>query len=267
MFTRFLVSLVLITSVASCKVQKPVATKASSSLVTQGPLWGAVWQQKASEYRALCFQAYNTARFQLDLLLQQPHTKPLAVVTDIDETVLDNSPYQVHIAEKNQEYSDATWIEWTKRIDCDTVPGGLSFFKYAKSRGVDIFYITNRLEEERAQTLKDLQRWNFPDATNDHLILKTAGSGKGPRRDVVAKTHEIIMLFGDNLSDFSSAFDKQPTEIRNDSTRSHAAQFGTRFIVLPNAMYGDWEGMLYKYQHQLPPATKDSMILQQLKKY
>lgn len=264
---KILAILILTSATFSCRVQKNSGAKPTTTLVTQGPLWGAVWQQKASEYRALCFQAYNTARFQLDLILQQPHSKPLAVVTDIDETVLDNSPYQVHIASKNLEYSDKTWIEWTKRIDCDTIPGGLSFFQYAKSKGVAVYYITNRLEEERDQTLKDLQRWNFPDATNDHLILKTAGSGKGPRRDVVSKTHEIVMLFGDNLSDFSSAFDKQPTDTRNSITKNNAALFGTRFIVLPNAMYGDWEGMLYKYQHQLPPASKDSMILEGLKKY
>lgn len=265
---RVTVFLLLIT-VAACKTQKPatVTSASKTALVTQGPLWGAVWQQKASEYRALCFQAYNTARFQLDLILQQPHSKPLAVVTDIDETILDNSPYQVHIAAANQEYSDKTWIEWTRRIDCDTVPGGLSFFQYAKSKGVAVFYITNRLEEERPQTLKDLQRWNFPDATNDHLVLKTNGSGKGSRRDAVAQTHEIVMLFGDNLSDFSSAFDKQPTDTRNNLTKSNAALFGTRFIVLPNAMYGDWEGMLYKYQHQLPPNQKDSIILSGMKTY
>ncbi|MBX3255558.1 MAG: 5'-nucleotidase, lipoprotein e(P4) family [Chitinophagaceae bacterium] len=254
---------------ASCKVQRNTAGSSTNapSLVTQGPLWGAVWQQKASEYKALCFQAYNTARLQLDILLKEPHNKPLAVVTDIDETILDNSPYQVHIAGRNEEYADASWIEWTKRVDCDTVPGGWSFFQYAKSKGVSVFYITNRLEEERPQTLQDLQRWNFPDATNDHLILKTAGSGKGPRRDKVSQTHDIIMLFGDNLSDFSSAFDKQPTDTRNALTRSNAELFGTRFIVLPNAMYGDWESMLYQYRHELAPAIKDSIILQGLKKY
>ncbi|MBX3241838.1 MAG: 5'-nucleotidase, lipoprotein e(P4) family [Chitinophagaceae bacterium] len=253
----------------SCNAPRGIqsAGHTDESLVAKGPLWGAVWQQKASEYRALCYQAYNTARLQLDIILQQPNKRPLAVVTDIDETVLDNSPYQVHIALKNQEYADASWIEWTKRIDCDTVPGALSFFQYAKSKGVAVFYITNRLEEEREQTLKDLQRWNFPDATNEHLTLKTAGSGKGPRRDAVSKTHDIVMLFGDNLSDFSSAFDKRPEEIRNNLTRQNAALFGSRFIVLPNAMYGDWESMLYEYRHELAPAKKDSIILQGLKKY
>ncbi|MFT3948738.1 MAG: 5'-nucleotidase, lipoprotein e(P4) family [Agriterribacter sp.] len=252
----------------SCKVQHSAVSNVNApSLVTQGPLWGAVWQQKASEYKALCFQAYNTARLQLDILLKENHDKPLAVVTDIDETILDNSPYQVYSALKNEEYSDSSWIAWTKRVDCDTVPGGLSFFQYAKSKGVSVFYITNRLEEERPQTLKELQRWNFPDATNDHLILKTAGSGKGPRRDKVSENYEIVMLFGDNLSDFSSVFDKQPTETRNALTRSNAGLFGSRFIVLPNTMYGDWENMLYQYRHELAPAVKDSIMLQGLKKY
>ncbi len=256
----------LLVPAVSCKVQRAASAHSSASLVTQGPLWGAVWQQKASEYKALCYQAYNAAKMQLDILLQQSYSKPLALVTDIDETILDNSPYQVHIALKNQEYADASWVEWTKRVDCDTVPGALSFFSYAKSRGVDVFYITNRLEVERDATLKDIQRWGFPDAVSSHLTMKTLNSGKEPRRQAVADTHEIIMLFGDNLSDFSAVFDKQPTEIRNAATRDNAALFGSKFIVLPNAMYGDWEGMLYQYEH-LAPATKDSIIISGLKKY
>lgn len=259
--------MLFILALSSCKVQQTASDVHPATLVTQGPLWGAAWQQKAAEYKALCFQAYNTAKWQLDLILSRPHNKPVAVVTDIDETILDNSPYQVHSALKNEEYSDSTWIEWTKRVDCDTVPGGLSFFQYAKSRGVSVYYITNRLEEEREQTLKELQRWNFPDATNDHLILKTAGSGKGPRREVVSKTHEIVMLFGDNLSDFSAVFDKKNGEERDQQAHNNAALFGSRFIVLPNVMYGDWEGALYNYHYELPAKKKEHIVIDQLKKY
>ncbi|PVD53296.1 5'-nucleotidase, lipoprotein e(P4) family [Terrimonas sp.] len=265
---KYSIAICVAVLVISCKVQRSASTNITSpSLVTQGPLWGAVWQQKASEYKALCFQAYNTARLQLDMILKEPQDKPLALVTDIDETILDNSPYQVHSSLKNEEYSDSSWIVWTKRVDCDTVPGGLSFFQYAKSKGVSVFYITNRLEEEREQTLKDLQRWNFPDATNDHLILKTAGSGKGPRRDKVAANYKIVMLFGDNLSDFSSVFDKKPQDERDNQTRDNAAMFGSKFIVLPNIMYGDWEGALYNYRHALPAGQKDSIITANLRKY
>lgn len=251
----------------SCKVQQTGAVKNPPTLVTQGPLWGAVWQQKAAEYKALCYQAYNAARWQLDQILQQPHDKPLAVVTDIDETILDNSPYQVHSSLNNEEYSDSSWIVWTKRIACDTVPGGLSFFQYAKSKGVSVFYITNRLEEERPQTLKELQRWGFPDADNEHLILKTAGSAKGPRRDIVSANYDIVMLFGDNLSDFSSVFDKKSLEERDSQTKGNAALFGSKFIVLPNLMYGDWESALYQYQHNLPVREKEQTIINGLNKY
>src|SRR5215831_766892 len=69
-----------------------------SSMVIQGPLWGAVWHQRGSEYKALCFQAYNIGHWRLDLLLKEKHAKPLAIVTDIDETVLDNSPFTIHQA-------------------------------------------------------------------------------------------------------------------------------------------------------------------------
>jgi len=238
-----------------------------SALDTQGPAWGAVWQQKASEYKALCYQAYNIARWRLDMILQQQHEKPLAIVTDIDETVLDNSPYQLHRAFMDSGYTDASWMEWTGKSECDTIPGGFSFLKYASSKGVKIFYITNRQEAERGATLKDLQRWGFPDAVNENLFLKQKTSGKQGRRDIVAQNHEIVLLFGDNLSDFSAIFDKKPFEIRDQRVTGNAALFGDKFIVLPNAMYGDWEETLYQYNHSLNPLQKDIIIKQQVKTY
>ncbi|MCW3120329.1 MAG: 5-nucleotidase, lipoprotein e(P4) family [Chitinophagaceae bacterium] len=252
----------------ACRVQKVSSVSHSqNSWVVHGPLWGAVWQQKASEYKALCYQAYNIARLRLDWILQQPHSKPLAIVTDIDETALDNSPYAVHQALNDSSYSDRSWMEWTARVECDTVPGALSFFKYASSKGVRIFYITNRLEAERQATEKDLQRWNFPDATPDHLFLKQATSGKEQRRGIVAQNHEIVLLCGDNLSDFSAIFDKQPYSTRDSLTRNNASSFGERFIVLPNSTYGDWEAALYNFNYRLDAAQKDSLIKQQLRTY
>lgn len=257
---------ICVLSLLGCKVQQKTL-KTDAPVVLQGPAWAAAWQQKAGEYKALCFQTYNLARTRLDDFLQEKHTKPVAIVTDIDETVLDNSPYQVHQALNNAEYSDSSWMEWTVRVDCDTVPGALSFLKYAKSRGVSIFYITNRLEEERIPTLKDLQRWGFPDAVDKHLTMKTTTSSKESRRQKVANTHEIIMLLGDNLSDFSKMFDKKPVEERNGYVLNNQAEFGNKFIVLPNVMYGDWDGAIYRYQYSLPVKEKEKTIINALKKY
>lgn len=268
LFKRSVVFSLLFVFFVACRVQNKISVTAHEApVLLQGPAWAAVWQQKAGEYKALCYQAYNLAQMQLDLLLQKQYDKPLAIVTDIDETVLDNSPYQVHQALQNAEYSDSSWMEWTAKVDCDTVPGALSFLLYAKSKGVAVFYITNRLERERAATLKDLQRWNFPDARSEHLTMKTTTSGKESRRKQVADQFEILLLLGDNLSDFSAVFDKKPMEERNNQAMTNASLFGRKFIVLPNAMYGDWDGAIYQYQYNLPASEKEKTIMKSLKKY
>jgi len=264
----FVLAVTIVVTLTSCRVQKnPSVALPAKPLVVDGSLWGAMWQQKASEYKALCYQAYNIARVRLDIILQQQHSKPMAIVTDIDETVLDNSPYAVHRALKDSGYSDESWMTWTAKVECDTVPGALSFLKYASGRGVQIFYITNRLEAERNATLENLKHWNFPDAVHEHLFLKQTTSGKEQRRSIVAKDHEIVMLCGDNLSDFSAVFDKQPFPERDKRVTDNAQLFGEKFIVLPNASYGDWEGALYNFNYNLSPAQKDSAILRQLKTY
>jgi 5'-nucleotidase (lipoprotein e(P4) family) len=264
----FGLSIIFFVILTACRVQKTASVSSQRRpLVIDGSLWGAMWQQKASEYKALCYQAYNIARLRLDIILQQQHSKPIAIVTDIDETVLDNSPYAVHRALKDSGYSDESWMTWTSKMECDTVPGALSFLKYASEKGVHIFYITNRLEAERSPTLKNLQHWNFPDATDDHIYLKQTTSGKEQRRSIVAKDNDIVLLCGDNLSDFSAVFDKQPFPERDKRVTDNASLFGERFIVLPNASYGDWEGALYDFKYTLPAAQKDSAILHQLKTY
>lgn len=255
---------IMLCSVTGCKVQKAAVSPAGNSLVVGGAEWATAWQQRSGEYKALCFQAYNLARWRLDLLLEQAHTKPLAIITDIDETVLDNSPYTIHRIRNNKPYNDTTWMEWTARAEADTVPGALSFLKYAKSKNVSIFYITNRLEAEREVTLKNLGKWGFPDIAPGHLLLKKETSGKEARRQQVLRDHEIALLIGDNLSDFDMIFDRKPYEERNASVKVNATAFGSKFIVLPNPMYGDWEPALYQFKYQLPNSSKDSAIRKSL---
>src|ERR1700722_12518665 len=99
-----------------------------------GQAWGALYQQRAAEYKALAFQAYNIAQFRLDQELKLKSKKPLAIIIDIDETVLDNSPYFVALAKQGQVYSDSSWVKWTALVKCDTVPGAAWFLKYAASK-------------------------------------------------------------------------------------------------------------------------------------
>ncbi|MBS7564185.1 5'-nucleotidase, lipoprotein e(P4) family [Mucilaginibacter sp. Bleaf8] len=249
--------------VTACKIPQKTT---SVSLANGGKVWSSLWQQRSAEYKALCFQAYNIARLRLDEAVKQPGSKPLALVTDIDETALDNSPYDAMRAANNQEYDAATWKAWTAKAECDTVPGAPAFFKYAASKGVSVFYITNRDEDERTGTLKNLQRYGFPNADNEHLILKTSSSSKESRRQQVLSKYNIVLLCGDNLLDFDVLYDNHPAEQnREQVTQRLMQQFGSRYIIIPNPSYGDWEGALFNFNYKLTPAQKDSVIKAHLK--
>ena len=239
---------------------------APSSIANNGKVWASIYQQRAAEYRALCFQSYNMARLRLDIALKKHSKKPYAVVTDIDETLLDNSPYDAQRAVNNLDFDSKTWKEWTAKAICDTVPGSSSFFKYAASKGVTVFYITNRDEDEGAGTLKNLQLYHLPNADAAHLLLKNGTSGKEARRLSVLKTHHIILLCGDNLPDFDALYDNHPAEEkRTVTTNKLMKEFGERYIIIPNASYDDWENAMFNYNYNLSNAQKDSVIKSKLK--
>ncbi|MET0634903.1 MAG: 5'-nucleotidase, lipoprotein e(P4) family [Chitinophagaceae bacterium] len=243
----------------------PRQTSASNSLVNDGKLWASLFQQRAAEYRALCQQAFNIARLRVDQASALMTLRPMAVVTDIDETILDNSPYAVHQALLGMDYTASSWKEWTSKAAADTLQGSLTFFRYAASKGMEVFYITNRDETERTSTLANLRRFNFPFADDQHLIMRADISSKETRRSRVAATHDIVLLLGDNLADFSQLFDKKTEAERMLNERISAEEFGNRFIILPNSTYGGWEDAFFLYNLKLTPAQKDSLIRSALK--
>ncbi|MBB5395806.1 5'-nucleotidase, lipoprotein e(P4) family [Mucilaginibacter sp. AK015] len=261
---RSIIALLAATSLfTACTTQKRTE---SASIANNGKVWASVWQQRAAEYRALCFQAYNAAKLRLDEALKNPGGKPLAVVTDIDETILDNSPYDAARAIANKEYTLATWKTWTAKGQADTVPGAPEFFKYAASKGVSVFYITNRDEDERPGTIKNLLLYNMPDTDNDHVLLRQKTSSKEDRRKQVLNNYNIVLLCGDNLADFDMLYDNKPAEQnRQAATDQLKKEFGNKYIVIPNVSYGDFEGALFNYNYSKSSGQKDSIIGAKLK--
>jgi len=234
------------------------------TITGNGKLFATLYQQRAAEYRALCFQAFNIARYRVDEY-KSLSSKPKAIVTDIDETVLDNSKYEAGRALQGKEYDPQTWNEWTAMGIADTLPGAVTFLKYAASKGITIFYVTNRDQKERTGTMKNLQRYNLPNADEAHLITRQNVSSKETRRQSINSTHEIMLFLGDNLADFSALFDKKSVDERLKNTNFSASDFGNRFIVLPNPVYGDWETSLYNYNYKLTRIQKDSIIRKEVK--
>ncbi len=238
--------------------------------VREHAIQALLWQQQSAEYRALSYQAFYLARLQLDDILAAKNKtdKPIAIVTDIDETVMDNSPYSGHLVNVNEEYTPATWAAWVSKKSAKAVPGALEFFKYAASKEVAIFYVSNRNVQLQKETMENLKSLGFPNVNDEHVLLKSTTSGKEPRRDEVSKTHKIELLLGDNLSDFSTVFENQSTQERNSAAMQLKAEFGKKFIVLPNPMYGDWETKgIYESNYNWTPHQKDSIRRKKIKAY
>ncbi|MFD0939836.1 5'-nucleotidase, lipoprotein e(P4) family [Pedobacter boryungensis] len=225
-----------------------------------------LWQQYSGEYRALSFQAYNFARLSLkEALWNQANAKPNCVIVDADETILDNSAFQGHEMKNGVSYVQKDWTQWTSLAQADTVPGALAFLKFAASKNVETFYVTNREAADHDGTLKNLQKFGFPYADEAHLLLKTTTSDKEPRRQKILEKYNILLLCGDNLSDFSNVFYREGKDTK-EQVNLLQNLFGTRFIVLPNPMYGDWEKLLYKGD-KLNEADKAKQRFNQLKSY
>lgn len=226
-----------------------------------------LYQQTAAEYRALCYQAFNVAKFQLNILAGQNRSgKKLSVIVDIDETMLDNSPYEARSILDDLSYPEG-WEEWIKSESAEAVPGALEFVRYAQTIGVEVFYVSNRNEKYLNETLKNLNKLEFPFAKGDHIFLKRDESSKKSRREQITRQTEVVMLIGDNLADFSEVFENGSMDQRAEITDRFMDKFGSRFIVIPNAIYGDWVSAIYKNDKALTPEQKFTLRKESLKSY
>lgn len=218
-----------------------------------------LWTQTSGEWRALAYQAYNLARLLLDQDLRTKRRGRMrrAVVVDVDETVLDNSPYQASLVRERKGYPQ-DWTAWINRSEAQAIPGAIEFLKYAHSRGVRVFYVTNRRAVEKEGTRVNLLKLGFPGVTDETLIVRTDAdaSSKEERRRRIERRYRIVLLIGDNLNDFAEVLEKKTIAERISAVDQTKALFGARFIMLPNAMYGDWESALYDYNFSLPDAEK-----------
>ena len=228
-----------------------------------------VWTQNSAEYRALCYQAFNAAKMNLDALFffEKEYDKPLAIIADVDETVLDNSPYDGKLILNNTTYNRESWVEWGNLEIAKAIPGSLEFLIYASEKNVEIFYISNRYSEQLEATVNNLKKLGFPDAKESNVLLRGDTRSKSERRKSVSDNYEVIMLIGDNLSDFNDEFEIKLYDERSDQTDKLKNEFGTKLIVLPNPNYGDWESNGLFGVKSFDNFQKDSIRKSKIKSY
>lgn len=249
----------------------------SDQQIAADGLMATLWVQSSAEYRGAALQSYALARLMLDRALADPEWSAAleqqgaagiagltpAVILDVDETVLDNSPSQARLILDNEEFAQDNWDRWVSEARATAIPGALEFTRYAASQGVAVFYVTNRrvhLEEATRQNLTDL---GFPVAAEPDTVLTRDeqpgwGSDKGTRREHVAADHRILLLIGDNFGDFRSHIDGTP-EQRAELVSRHRDLWGSRWILLPNPQYGSWDASVIQGQFGLPPAEKRAL--------
>jgi 5'-nucleotidase (lipoprotein e(P4) family) len=221
---------------------------------TEYQIGAILYMQKAAEYRALAYQAFNIARMQLDAdekdrkkLPKAERRKQRAVVVDVDETVLDNSPAQVVQVKNRLPFIQENWTAWINMRRAKAIPGAIDFLNYASRKGARIFYVTNRIEVEKQPTIDNLKTLGFPDVSAETVLVKTGESSKEARRRSILQTYRIAILMGDNLDDLSNVFERKAIDARFAEVDKTREMFGRKFIVLPNAMYGTWENAIYEY--------------------
>ncbi|UCD39125.1 MAG: 5'-nucleotidase, lipoprotein e(P4) family [Fidelibacterota bacterium] len=217
-----------------------------------------LWIQHSAEYRAIGLQAYHLARTNLDRALADPtwtaaleqtdrySSLPPAVIIDVDETALDNSPNEARLIRDRATFTYDTWDIWVEEARARPVPGALEFCQYAADKGVTVFYVTNRQDHLREATRRNLEQLGFPlDEHRETILTRGDNSDKGPRRAALAKDYRILLLIGDDARDFSSDFVGASLPERNELPAKYASWWGRKWIVLPNPLYGDWEKVIF----------------------
>ena len=207
---------------------------------------GSLWYQNAAEVDALYQQGYNVATNKLKELLKQPTNKPYSIVLDIDETVLSNIPFQVKMIKDGTAFNPKLWDEWVQKAEATPVAGAKEFLQFADKNKVQIYYISDRTDAQVDATIKNLEAQGLPVQGRDHLMFKKEGDkSKEGRRQEVLKHTNLVMLFGDNLVDFAEFSTKSEAD-RDKMFEQLKAEFGDKFIIFPNPMYGSWESAVYQ---------------------
>lgn len=228
--------------------QEKVVRLTNAQLRARENTMATLWYQQSEEAKALYLQGYQVAKQRLDTLLSQATDKPYSIVLDIDETVLDNSPYQAKNIKEGTGFTPDSWDKWVQKKSAKAVAGAKDFLQYANDKGVQIYYVSDRTTKQVEPTMENLEKEGIPVQGKDHfLFLEEGVKSKEGRRQKVQETTNLVLLFGDNLLDFAE-FSKTSHEDRRKLLDQLHAEFGSKFIIFPNPMYGSWESSVYNGQ-------------------
>ena len=255
-------------AVTNDEVQEALKQKQQYQAETE--TMGLLWMRTSAEYKALAYQGYNVAMNAVKIAVTDPshQRKPLAIVLDADETVVDNTKLMGEsIANGNGRFDAPWWRQAVHQGKSQAMPGAVEFLNEVHKQGVEIFYVSNRYAPVNLDvTIQNFKELGFPSVDKDHVLLFEKDSDKQPRFDMIAKKYYVVVYMGDNAGDFPIGTKGKTLVERNAIIDAHQKDFGTTFVVFPNPVYGSWVSALAKgYQNLSPEEQKqvNNQYLQQ----
>lgn len=265
----------------ACAVGAAAPALADEAVPQNDILNATLWMQRSVEYKAATTGIYALGKIRLDQALADKNwtalpdiaganyqDKPPAIILDADETVLDNSPYEASLVTRNKDFSPKEWTQYVNDKVTRAIPGAVDFTQYAASKGVKVFYVSNRNEKEKPASVENMKALGFPMGGNVDTFLAVGQkpdwkSAKGTRYAYIAKDYRVLLLFGDNLGDFTDNYKGTAAE-REKVFKDAKAHWGHDWIALPNAEYGSWESTPFGNNYKLSPDQRRKMKIDAL---
>ncbi len=265
-----------------------------TSALRHEDLDATLWIQTSGEYAAITQQAYHLAAESLgDRLLDPTWTAcleqrelveagevelsslPPAVIFDVDETVLDNTGYQVELIKNKTEYSRESWKAFCITETSKAIPGAVDFVERCRAAGVHVIFLTNREHEVENHTQANLMAVGLLHEDDGDVVyskyeMEDWKSDKTSRRKHLSQKYRILLLVGDDLHDFASTGEHPAHSVRRKIALENHEMWGHGWIAMPNPNYGGWEQSLYDWDYNTSSAERlqrkrDSMVVVEAK--
>lgn len=192
------------------------------------------WITNSDEYKILCEQTYKNAWDNLSDILKN-ETSQSAIIMDLDETILDNSDYQVGLTEKNESYKPESWFVWVNQEEAKLVPGAKAFIDSVRTTKTRLIFLSNRMAKNELPTINNMKQLSIHEEDDifllridkpdkKHIRRAEAVNGTGRIKDIGPMN--VLAYFGDARHDFPDPDDYYV--------------FGKNMFMFPNPMYGKW---------------------------
>ena len=144
----------------------------------------------------------------------------LAIVLDVDETVLSNLP---HMRAEDFGYHPRNWSDWIDSANAPALRPMLDLFRAARARDVAVLFLSGRRDpRERAGTEENLRRAGFAgyaalrlDSPADAGLPTSAARKTAARAAWAAEGWSIIAAIGDQESDLAGGHAERAFKLPN----------------------------------------------------